>query len=515
MSTTLQHTLGEESALVDSELSEGWTSALMGDIADVTGGGTPKASESANFSDQGHPWLTPADLSGFEDIYVQRGRRGLTTRGLRSCSASVMPTGAVLMSSRAPIGYLAVAANPISTNQGFKSFICARGIVPEYCYFWLIYKRPDLEQMGSGSTFLEISGSRAKEIPIDLAPTTEQLRIVEKIRPVFQLVKRPRERLDRSRQILEHLRRAVLAAACSGKLTEDWRQQTRVTETSNELLARILKQRKLILTAERSQKYREPLRPSGCEDDSPKTWSHATMDQLTSVVTSGSRGWARFYSHAGPLFIRAENINSDYLDTSNIAHVHPPEGAEGTRTRVQSSDLLITITGANVTKSALVDREIGEAYVSQHIGLVRPVEAKTAAYLYLWTVSPIHGRRKLIEDAYGAGKPGLNLDNIREMNVALPPLEEQEEIVRRVEALFRVADKIESRVAAASLRAERLTQAVLAKAFRGELVPTEAELARREGRTYEPASALLERIKAERATASQNGTRTKTKKTKK
>ena len=208
-----------------------------------------------------------------------------------------------------------------------------------------------------------------------------------------------------------------------------------------------------------------------------------TIDQLTSVVTSGSRGWARCYSDAGPLFIRAENINTDHLDTGNIAHVHPPEGAEGTRTRVQSSDLLITITGANVTKSALVDREIGEAYVSQHIGLVRPVEAKTAAYLYLWIVSPVHGRRKLIGDAYGAGKPGLNLGNIREMNVAFPPFEEQDEIVRRVEALFRLADKIETRVAAASLRAERLTQAVLAKAFRGELVPTEAELARREGRT--------------------------------
>jgi type I restriction enzyme S subunit len=101
------------------------------------------------------------------------------------------------------------------------------------------------------------------------------------------------------------------------------------------------------------------------------------------------------------------------------------------------------------------------------------------------------------------------------MNVALPPLEEQEEIVRKVEALFRLADKIETRVAAALLRSERLTQAVVAKAFRGELGPTEAELARREGRTYEPASALLERIKAERATASQHGTRTKTKKTKK
>jgi type I restriction enzyme S subunit len=89
--------------------------------------------------------------------------------------------------------------------------------------------------------------------------------------------------------------------------------------------------------------------------------------------------------------------------------------------------------------------------------------------------------------------------------VPLPPPDEQWEIVRRVQALFKLADAIEKRVAAPSLRAERLTLAVLAKAFRGELVPTEAELARREGRRYEPASALLERIKSERARLSENG----------
>jgi type I restriction enzyme, S subunit len=96
-------------------------------------------------------------------------------------------------------------------------------------------------------------------------------------------------------------------------------------------------------------------------------------------------------------------------------------------------------------------------------------------------------------------------ESVKAQPFALPPLEEQQEIVRRVEALFKLADAFEQRVNAASLRAERLTQAILAKAFRGELVPTEAELARREERTYEPASALLARIKSERARLSENG----------
>jgi type I restriction enzyme S subunit len=166
----------------------------------------------------------------------------------------------------------------------------------------------------------------------------------------------------------------------------------------------------------------------------------------------------------------------------------------------------VTLTGANVTKSAMVPSSIGEAYVSPHVAMVRPVDTVTSPFLFLWIVSPEHGRAKLLADAYGAGKPGLNLDNIKEITVAMPPLLEQNEIARRVKALFKLADAIERRVAAATARADRLTQAILAKAFRGELVPTEAELARRESRPYEPASALLSRIAESRETGSRGVT---------
>jgi hypothetical protein len=144
---------------------------------------------------------------------------------------------------------------------------------------------------------------------------------------------------------------------------------------------------------------------------------------------------------------------------------------------------------------------VGQAYVSLHVALVRLKEASHGQFLHLWTTSPEHGRATLSADAYGAGKPGLNLDNIRNLPVALPPREERDEIVRRVQALFALADAIEKRVAQATARVEKTTQAILVKAFRGELVPTEAELARQEGRDYELASVLLERVRAERAQA--------------
>jgi type I restriction enzyme, S subunit len=129
---------------------------------------------------------------------------------------------------------------------------------------------------------------------------------------------------------------------------------------------------------------------------------------------------------------------------------------------------------------------------------LRPVPEDFDAHYLALQLASRESYDALREEIHGATRPRVNTTQLKGLSVRICPLSEQKEIVRHVEALFKLADAIEKRVAAASLRAERLAQSVLAKAFRGELVPTEAELARREGREYEPASVLLERIKAER-----------------
>jgi type I restriction enzyme S subunit len=175
------------------------------------------------------------------------------------------------------------------------------------------------------------------------------------------------------------------------------------------------------------------------------------------------------------------------LNLEDIAFVSPPESAEGLRTKVQQNDILITITGANVTKSALVEIPIENAYISQHVALVRFAEVRLSKFLFYAVISPAHGRKQLLEAAYGQGKPGLNLTNVREVVVGIPPLTEQEEIVHRVEKLFKLADAIEARYQKAKAHVDKLTQSILAKAFRGQLVPQDPK--------DEPATALLERLK--------------------
>ena len=214
------------------EAPEGWQIALTEDISQIVGGGTPKTSDNSNFSEDGYPWITPADLNGFSGMYINRGKRSLSAQGLRTSSAVLMPKGTVLMSSRAPIGYLAIAANELCTNQGFKSFICHQGVVPEYVFLWLKFITPFLENMGSGSTFLEISGTRARKIPILLAPTSEQKRIVAKVEELLARVNSAKERLNKVSVILKRFRQAVLSAACSGRLTADWREQRHGTNRS-------------------------------------------------------------------------------------------------------------------------------------------------------------------------------------------------------------------------------------------------------------------------------------------
>jgi type I restriction enzyme S subunit len=153
----------------------------------------------------------------------------------------------------------------------------------------------------------------------------------------------------------------------------------------------------------------------------PQNWSVTQLGQLADFITSGSRGWAQFYSESGALFIRSQNVRDGRLCFDDLQHVSPPAGAEGNRTRVERHDLLITITGNSVGNVALVEESFGEAYISQHVGLVRLREPATGAYInrYLSPNSP--GNSQIAGSQSGQSKPGLNLQNLRDFRIAFPP----------------------------------------------------------------------------------------------
>jgi type I restriction enzyme S subunit len=202
--------------------------------------------------------------------------------------------------------------------------------------------------------------------------------------------------------------------------------------------------------------------------------------------------------HAYP-YLRVANVLRDHLDLSEIQNMELFEGELETY-RLRHNDLLIVEGNGSINeigRSALWTGEIKDCVHQNHIIRVR-ARLCFPEYLNIYWNSPIGIGRVKDEAVTTAGLYSLSTKKVASLSAPIAPLEEQHEIVRRVEALFKLADAIEKRVEAATKRADKLTQSILGKAFHGDLVPTEAELARREGRTYEPASVLLELIKSER-----------------
>ena len=145
-----------------------WIERKISDIGTVVGGATPSTKKPENYEDGEIAWITPKDLSTFTGRYIERGERNITEVGLRSCSTQLLPKNAVLFSSRAPIGYIAIAANEICTNQGFKSVVPNKNIDPLFLFYLLKYNKDKIEGMGSGTTFKEVSGNTMKNIVVNV-----------------------------------------------------------------------------------------------------------------------------------------------------------------------------------------------------------------------------------------------------------------------------------------------------------------------------------------------------------
>ena len=150
-----------------------WPLVEIGDVAEVVGGGTPSTRNAGNF-DGDVPWLTPKDLSGSPARVVARGSRNLSRAGLANSSARLVPPGAVLLSTRAPIGYVAIAGGEVSTNQGFRNLLPRGRVRSDFLYYWLKANTEALERHAVGTTFRELPGSVLKRIRIPLPPLPEQ-----------------------------------------------------------------------------------------------------------------------------------------------------------------------------------------------------------------------------------------------------------------------------------------------------------------------------------------------------
>ena len=198
------------------EIPEGWMSGNLEKLGKIVGGSTPSTEEAAYFCKLGTPWITPKDLSDNSgNRFIDHGALDVTSEGIKAASLKLLPAGTVLMSSRAPIGYLAIARNPVTTNQGFKSFVPTKGYSSDYIYFTLKHFMKLIKANASGSTFKEISGGTLKAVRIHLPPVDLVAEFTERVSSLSL----QQSLLEQQNQQLTGLRDWLLPMLMNGQVT--------------------------------------------------------------------------------------------------------------------------------------------------------------------------------------------------------------------------------------------------------------------------------------------------------
>lgn len=452
----------------ENELPEGWEWIKLGEIVSPS---KEKIDPEANSS---FPYLGLEHIESNSSKIIGQGIAGDVTS-----TKTVFYAGDVLYGKLRP--YLNKVAIPDFNgvcSTDILVFHQNQFIINRYLMRYLSTEKVvEYANLNSkGNSLPRVSFDSLAQIPLPLPPLAEQRRIVAAVEALLARVNAARERLERVQGLLKEFRQAVLAAACSGRLTEGWRAEHPEVNISPKFHQN---QKQFCFSI-------------------PDSWDCQTIENILRTPNSLSYGILKpgDFDPDGVPMIRVMDIGEYGINDTNIFRVSPKIAQNYKRTILEPGDILLAIM-ATVGRSIVVPKEFEGYNVNRALAVIKLKKEIDPYYICSVIRSPFF-QNKFSSEKIGSAQARINLKDLRQFPIPLPPLPEQHEIVRRVESLFALADCIEQRVAAGKERADRLTQAILAKAFRGELVPTEAELARKEGRDYEPASVLLERIQRER-----------------
>lgn len=393
------------------QLPQGWQWVRLGGLTQIIGGGTPSSKNDAYYEGGTIPWIRPADLSGYQDKYIERGERSITELGLAKSSARLLPADTVLLSTRAPIGYVAIAANEVTTNQGFKSFLPSSLYEPSYLYWYLKGNKDMLERHASGTTFLELSAKRASEIMMPLPPMEEQQRIVQRIESLFAKLDAAEVRLNAVAATFAPRKAVLLRSAIHGKLT--------------------------------------------------------TLQDMCKSIFDGDHMPPPKVEEGVPFLVIA-NVHTGKLDFSQTRYVPQSYYDKLSTTRKpEKGDVLYTLVGSYGIP-VLVDTD--QAFCFQrHMGLLKPDHSKVETK-YLWYALQLQNVfQQATAIAKGTAQLTVPIKGFRQLHIPLPPLPEQRAIVAQLDRLLAREHQAAVAVTRARTELRRLRAAILARAFRGEL----------------------------------------------
>ena len=389
----------------------------ISEIGDIISGATPKTTVPDNFGGE-IPWLTPADLSGYTEKYISHGARNLTQQGYDSCSTHLIPAGTVLLSSRAPIGYVAIAKNEICTNQGFKSIVPKAFVNSEFLYYQLKSLKNTLQNLGSGTTFKELSAKKLATVQVVIPSLEEQKSIVSKIEELFSKLDASVAELKTAKEKLKVYRQAVLKEAFTG-----------------------FTQKGLVEISEIVEDIR--IGPFG------------TMLHKADYVSGGV-----------PV-INPQHIKKLSIIPSEKVTVSQEKYVELAPYQLKENDIIMGRRGEMGRAAAITKVEAG--WICGTGSILFRLKPEYDATFYSQILSSPDAVHYLEDHATGTTMKNLNESIVKHIPVPKVTRQMQEEIVSKSEEKTSICDSIEQTIDASLQQAEALRQSILKQAFEGGL----------------------------------------------
>jgi type I restriction enzyme S subunit len=384
-----------------------WRTARLEDVAQVLGGGTPSRTEPSYFGGA-TAWATPTDITKLDQLYINQTKETVSEEGLRNSSTKLMPPGAVLLTSRATIGFTAISTVPICTNQGFINFICGPELVPEYLAYWLRTQRDKMIQHAGGTTFKEIARGTLRKFEIPFPPLPEQRRIVDLLSRAEGIVRLRREAEKKAAELIPAL-----------------------------FLDRL-----------------------GDPATNPKRWPVQPLKNLVSFVSGGTPAKSRDDYWQGDLpWVSPKDMKRVGIDSA-IDQINRKILSETSIKLIPPGAILVVVRGMILVHTVPIAQSLVPLTINQDMKALIPVESLNVTYL-LWSLRVRQGQLLSLVSTAAHGTKKLETARLEEFQVPLPPLEEQKRFADRLASV----EAIQVQQSTATAKAQAAFDALLAKCF--------------------------------------------------
>ena len=356
-------------------MKQGWEIKKLGEVCDIVGGSTPKTGE-PSYWDGVHYWITPAELDGSK--YISSTSRTITDEGVKSAHLQLLPSGTVLLSSRAPIGKVAITTTPMYCNQDFKNLVCSNMLYNEFAYWFLYYNTEYLNSLGTGATFKEISKRVVEQIPIPIPPREEQERIVEELDCLSGVIERKREQLRE----LDALAQSIFYQMFGDPITNE------------------------------------------------KGWEVKKLGEVGKVITGNTPSTKdeENYSSNDYCFVKPSDIGKDYVTKIENTEFYISEKAFS-QSRILSKGSVLTTCIGIIGKVGILKVD---ATCNQQINAIQPNENSISEYV-AWA---IYLTRSVLENIANAPVvPIINKGEFSNILIPLPPKALQQEFAEKIKAI--------------------------------------------------------------------------------